>query len=138
MPEATRKEATAELKRKQDLVSRDVISEAELDGAEADEATADASVLQAEAALRAAELDLGYTEIKSPIDGRIGEARYSVGNLVDTNSEPLATVTSTDPIYVTIAVSEKRLIEARRQGIGRGPSAGHPEPDSLRWQRLRA
>ena len=124
--EATLKEAKTELERKKDLVARDVLSEAELDAAIADEATAAAKVLQAEAALRAAALDLGYTEIKSPIDGRIGEARYSVGNLVDTGSEALATVTSTDPIYVTIAVSEKELIEARRQGINRGSSPVSP------------
>ena len=115
--EATLKEATAELKRKEVLVGRGVLSEAELDTASAGEATASANVLQAEAALRAAELDLSYTEITSPIAGRISEARYSVGNLVNTNSEPLATVTSIDPIYVTIAISEKRMIDARRQGI---------------------
>ena len=115
--EATLKEAAAELKRTEDLVGRGVVSAAELDTAAANEATADANVLQAEAASRAAELDLSYTEIESPIDGRIGQARYSVGNLVDTSSEPLATVTSIDPIYVTIAISEKRLIDVRRQGI---------------------
>ena len=114
---ATLEEATAELKRKEDLVGRGVLSAAELDTASADEATAHANVLQARAALRAAELDLSYTEIASPIDGRIGEARYSVGNLVGTSSEPLATVTSIDPIYVTIAISEKNLIDARREGI---------------------
>lgn len=115
--EATLKEATAELKRKEDLVGRGVLSAAELDTASAGEATANANVLQARAALRAAELDLSYTEIESPIDGRIGEAQYSVGSLVGTNSEPLATVTSIDPIYVTIAISEKRLVDARREGI---------------------
>ncbi|MEM8949099.1 MAG: efflux RND transporter periplasmic adaptor subunit [Pseudomonadota bacterium] len=115
--EATLKEATAELARKQDLVGRGVLSAAELDTASAQEATANANVLQAKAALREAELDLSYTDIKSPIDGRIGEARYSVGNLVGTSSEPLATVTSIDPIYITIAISEKRLIDARREGV---------------------
>jgi membrane fusion protein (multidrug efflux system) len=94
-----------------------VLSEAELDTAAAGEATANANVLQAKAALRAADLDLSYTEITSPIDGRIGEARYSVGNLVNNESAQLATVTSIDPIYITIAVSEKRLIDTRRQGL---------------------
>ncbi|MEM7041414.1 MAG: efflux RND transporter periplasmic adaptor subunit [Pseudomonadota bacterium] len=115
--EATLKEATAELKRKQDLVGRGVLSEAELDTASAAEATANANVLQAKAAIRAAELDLSYTEITSPLDGRIGQATYSVGSLVGESSDPLATVTSIDPIYITIAISEKRLIDARRQGI---------------------
>ncbi len=115
--EATLKEAKAELARKQDLVRKGVLSAAELDTASANEATANASVLQAEAALRRAELDLSYTEIISPLDGRIGQARYSIGNLVDANSDALATVTSIDPVYVTIAISEKGLIDARREGI---------------------
>lgn len=115
--EATLKEAKAELARKQDLVGRGVLSDAELDTAAANEATANAAVLQAEASLRQAELDLSYTEIRSPLDGRIGQARYSIGNLVDANSEALATVTSIDPIHIAIAISEKRLIDARRQGI---------------------
>jgi len=115
--DATLKEMSAELKRKEDLVNRGVLSAAELDTAAANQSTASASVLQAKAALRAAELDLSYTEIESPLQGRIGEAHYSVGSLVDANSEPLATVTSIDPIYVVIAVSEKRLIDTRRQGI---------------------
>lgn len=115
--EATLKEARAELIRKQDLVRKGVLSAAELDTASANEATASANVLQAKAAVRRAELDLSYTEIRSPLDGKIGQARYSIGNLVDTSSEPLATVTSIDPINVTIAISEKGLIEARRDGI---------------------
>ncbi|MEZ5931616.1 MAG: efflux RND transporter periplasmic adaptor subunit [Alphaproteobacteria bacterium] len=115
--EATLGEAEAELKRTENLVGRGVISEADLDTAKANAATANANVLQAKAALRAAELDLSYTEITSPIDGRIGEARYSTGNLVGPSSEPLATVTSIDPIHVMIAVNEKRLIETRRQGL---------------------
>lgn len=114
---ATLEEAEAELLRKQDLVRKGVLSKAELDTASANQATANASVLQAKAALRQAELDLSYTEVKSPLNGKIGQARYSIGNLVDTNSDPLATVTSIDPIYVTIAISEKELIDTRRQGI---------------------
>jgi membrane fusion protein (multidrug efflux system) len=114
---ATLKEASAERARKQDLVDRKVLPKAELDTAAANEATADASVLQAEAALRQAELDLNYTELRSPLDGRIGQSRYSVGSLVGADSEPLATVTRTDPIHVMIAISEKRLIDARREGI---------------------
>ncbi len=114
---ATLKEAEADLLRKQDLVRRGVLSKAELDTASATQATANANVLQARAALRQAELDLSYTEITSPLDGKIGEARYSIGNMIDTSSEALATVTSIDPVHVNIAVSEKQLIDSRREGI---------------------
>ena len=67
--------------------------------------------------MRAAELNLGYTTVVSPISGKISTAKYSVGNLVTTTSDPLATVTSVDPIYVTIGVSEKQMIDARKRGI---------------------
>jgi membrane fusion protein (multidrug efflux system) len=109
--------ANSELARKQTLEKKKVVSGSALDTATASQASAEASVQQAEAALRKAELDLSYTEIRSPIDGRISEARYSVGNLVGPSSDPLATVIRLDPVYVTIAVSEKDLIAVRRQGI---------------------
>ena len=60
---------------------------------------------------------LSHTEVVSPIDGRISRATFSVGNFIGPTSGALATVTSIDPIYVTIAVTEKDLIQARRRGI---------------------
>ena len=115
--QATLANAEADLKRKEILVQRKNASEASLDTSRANLGNARAAVQQAQAALRAAKLDLSYTEVVSPIDGKVSRARYSVGNYVDASSESLATVTSVDPIHVTIAVSEKQLIEARRQGI---------------------
>jgi len=67
--------------------------------------------------LKAAELDLGYTTVTSPIAGKISIANYSTGSLVGPSSEPLATVTSVDPVYVTIGVSEKEMIAVRKRGI---------------------
>jgi len=93
------------------------VSRAALDQSAAELATAEADVLHAQAALRAANLDLNYTEVRSPIDGRISRETYSVGNLVNTASDPLATITRFDPIYVTIKVSEEQLIDARKRGI---------------------
>lgn len=114
---ATEKNAQADFKRKKALVKRNDVSRAALDESEADLATAKATTLHARAELRAANLDLNYTEIRSPIDGRISRETYSVGNLVGSSSEPLATVTKFDPIYVTIKVSEEQLIDARKRGI---------------------
>ncbi|MGI9476699.1 MAG: efflux RND transporter periplasmic adaptor subunit [Hyphomicrobiaceae bacterium] len=109
--------ARADFKRKKSLQGRDVVSEASLDQSRADMLSGEADVLKAKAALRAAELDLGYTTVVSPISGRISTAKYSVGSLVGSSSEPLATVTSVDPVYVTIGVSEKQMIDARKRGI---------------------
>jgi membrane fusion protein (multidrug efflux system) len=114
---ATQKNAQLTIDRYQTQRQKGTVSEAEMDQAVADQASAQAKVLQAQAALQSAELDLGYTTISSPIAGRISQARYSVGSLVGPGSDPLASVTSLDPIYITIAVSEKDLLEARRQGI---------------------
>ena len=115
--EASLKKAELELGRKKQLQGETFASKADLDAAVAEEANAKAAVLQAQATLRSAELDLSYTDVKSPIDGRIGEAKYTVGSLVNTNSDPLARVTSLDPIYVKVAISEKDLIDSRRKGI---------------------
>ncbi len=115
--EAAQANAEADYKRKRSLKGRNVVSEASLDQSRAAKLTAEANVLKAKAALRAANLDLGYTTVVSPISGKISMSKYSVGNLVGPSSEPLATVTSIDPIYVTIGVSEKQMIDARKKGI---------------------
>jgi membrane fusion protein (multidrug efflux system) len=115
--EATRKNAESDFKRKSALVRRGNVSRSSLDESRSLVEGGRATVLKAESALRKARLDLSYTEIRSPIAGKISRARYSVGNLVGPNSDPLATVTSVDPVYVTIPISEKQLINARKKGI---------------------
>ena len=115
--EASLKNARADLGRIRALREKRVLAQAGMDVAVAAEATAQAGVLQAMAAVKRARLDLGYTEVRTPIDGVIGRARYSTGNLVGPDSDPLATITRMDPVYVTMGVTEKRLLDARRRGI---------------------
>ena len=115
--QATVISAEADYNRKAALAKRKDVSQADLDTARATLDTARASVMGAKAALRAAQLDLAYTTIKSPIDGRISQATYSIGNLVNSSSDPLATVTSINPIHVNIQVSEEQLTDARKRGI---------------------
>ena len=105
------------LERAKKLLTKGNISQAKVDDATAEEKIAAADVLQTESALETANLDLQYTEIHSPIKGRIGKAEYSVGNLVGPSSEPLATVVSLDPIYVEVNVSERDLLDVRRDGF---------------------
>ena len=62
-----------------------------------------------------AEINLGYTEIRSPIDGRIGLANFTVGNLVGPSSGKLATIVSQDPIYVIFQASERDVIDYKRR-----------------------
>jgi membrane fusion protein, multidrug efflux system len=71
--------------------------------------------MEAQAALDQAEINLGYTEIRSPIDGRIGLAIVTEGNLVQLSSGKLATIVSQDPIYVTFQVSQRNLLDYFRR-----------------------
>jgi len=72
-----------------------------------------AKVLQTQAALTQAEVNLDYTDIRAPIDGRIGITKYTVGNLVNPASGVLATIVSQDPIYVLFPVSVRDLDNIR-------------------------
>jgi membrane fusion protein, multidrug efflux system len=83
--------------------------------------TANAKVLQTKAALTQAQVNLGYTDIKSPIEGRIGRTAYTAGNLVNPASGVLVTIVSQDPTYITFPVSVRELEtirEARRREGG--------------------
>lgn len=75
--------------------------------------SARAQVMQVQAALALAEVNLGYTSIRAPIDGRIGRTAYTQGNLVNAASGVLATIVSQDPIYAVFPVSQRQLQEIR-------------------------
>jgi membrane fusion protein (multidrug efflux system) len=107
--------ANVELDRKDELFSRNVIAESELDLARANAAVAEADVDAARAALRQAELDLSYTEIHAPFDGRVGRLQVSAGALVGPNTGSLATVVQQSPIYVTFSLSEPQLVNVLEQ-----------------------
>ena len=115
--QATLDNAQGDFARKEALVERGTLAPSALDEARAALGTARAGVQQAQAALRRARLDLSYTEGVSTIAGRASRAAFSVGSFVRPNGGVLATVTSIDPVHVTIAVPERDLIEARRQGM---------------------
>jgi membrane fusion protein (multidrug efflux system) len=112
---ATEVNANFQLQRGQELIKNQNIPQSTVDQRAADEQTAAADVLQAQALLEQAKINLGYTEIRSPIDGRIGLANFTVGNLVSPSSGILATIVSQDPIYVTFPVSEADIIAYKRR-----------------------
>ncbi len=75
-----------------------------------------AGVRGAEAALRAAKLDLEFTEIRAPISGRISDARVTEGNLVSggtQNTTLLTTIVELDPIYCEIEADERSVLKYR-------------------------
>jgi RND family efflux transporter MFP subunit len=79
---------------------------------------AQAAVSNAEAAVRQAELDIEFTELRAPVNGRIGDRRVSPGNLVTGgtggNTTMLATIVSTDPIYFEFTFDEASFLRYER------------------------
>jgi membrane fusion protein (multidrug efflux system) len=112
---ATEVNANLQLQRSQALVKNQNVPQSTVDQNLATEQAAQADILQAQALLEQAKINLGYTEIRSPIDGRIGLANFTVGNLVDPTSGRLAVIVSQDPIYVTFQASEADIIAYRKR-----------------------
>lgn len=109
----------------QTVSARDV-AKAQLDAAKAEAenthirdnasvATAKADLAAAQAALESARINLSYTTISSPITGVIGQLNVTPGNLVNPGQDVLATISSTDPIYVEFAISEATYLYVARQ-----------------------
>jgi membrane fusion protein (multidrug efflux system) len=97
----------AQLARRQDLGAARVVSKQELEDAEAAAHDADNQVLAARAQLRQAELNLSYTEIRSPVTGVAGLASVRAGNLVGQDGPTLlTTVSQVDPLRVSFPMSE--------------------------------
>jgi membrane fusion protein (multidrug efflux system) len=113
--QATEVNAKLQFDRGKELVRNQNIPQSTVDQREADERAAHAGVMEAQAALDQAEINLGYTEIRSPIDGRIGLAIVTQGNLVQPSSGRLATIVSQDPIYVLFQVSQRNLLDYFRR-----------------------
>ncbi|WP_295389018.1 efflux RND transporter periplasmic adaptor subunit [uncultured Thiodictyon sp.] len=111
---ADEQNARAQLARGLELVKQKNIAQSEVDKLQAAQSIAKAGIAQAQAALDAAKLDLNYTRILAPVAGRIGLSKYSVGTLVGPSSGMLATIVSSDPIDVQFPVTQRELLEARR------------------------
>lgn len=113
--------AEKDRKRYEALVARDDVSRQRFDLAVAAELAAKAEMKTAQAQLDRAKLDLSYTAINTPIDGRIGRSIYSIGNLVGPESGILATIVSEDPVYVTFPVSQRLVLEYQKRTKESGP-----------------
>src|SRR6266446_1754548 len=98
--------AEADEKRAQDLFNKKVISDQERDTAVAAAGSNRANVQADEAAVKQAELNLGYTKITAPIDGVAGFANNQVGDLVGPSTGPLTTVSQIDPIKAIVTAGE--------------------------------
>ncbi|SEO87968.1 membrane fusion protein, multidrug efflux system [Rhodospirillales bacterium URHD0017] len=121
--EAELTRAKLEYDRALDLSKRQFSPQSQVDQNKAALDTATGRLMQLKAALTQAEVNLDYTDIRAPIDGRIGRTSHTVGNLVNPATGVLATIVSQDPIYVLFPVSVRDLDairEARRKDGGGG------------------
>ncbi|WP_298855691.1 efflux RND transporter periplasmic adaptor subunit [uncultured Ruegeria sp.] len=111
--QAAKKLADIELDRQQKLYSTGDTPQAVVQKAEAQQGEADGHVLELQGSLQNAQLDLSYTKITAPFDGRIGLTDLSVGAFVSPEGGTLLSLSSIDPIYVTFPVTEAELLEFR-------------------------
>jgi len=108
--EATLEQARRDLARAQSLSELDAVSQQELDAATAKNKAGLASVEAGRAAVKTAQLNLGYTRLTSPIDGVMGRAQMRLGGLVTANSTLLSTLYEMDRMYVNLSISEQRML----------------------------
>jgi membrane fusion protein (multidrug efflux system) len=130
--QASLKLTDLEVERQTELVTRNVAARAKLDEVIAKQGEARGEVLGQKAALERAQLQLGYTEIRAPLAGRIGRASVSVGNFVTAQSSALATIVSQDPIYVSFPVTQRDILEIRK---ARGDTSA-AAAEAVIWLRL--
>jgi membrane fusion protein (multidrug efflux system) len=106
--------------RTNDLFNKRTAPKSDLDNAQAALDVAKASTLSARAALDQARLNLGYTTVRAPFDGRVSDTPFSEGSLLGPESGVLATIVSQDPILADFGISDKYMA-AMRLGEGTLP-----------------
>jgi multidrug efflux system membrane fusion protein len=132
--------AAADADRGQRLLAQQAIAKEEAERLTSEARSAKADLGAAQAALRAAQLNLSFTRVVSPIDGRISKAMITRGNLV-TPTDLLTTVVSDGPIYASFSTDEQTYLKyAKAQRGGEGPvymglmtEAGFPHQGKLRF-----
>jgi membrane fusion protein (multidrug efflux system) len=102
-------QTSREERRLKGLLASQSISQREFDNATSDAATAQANLLQAQASVKEAELNLSYTNVVAPVSGVSGRFQFSEGALVSANTSLLTTIAQIDPIWVRFSLSETEL-----------------------------
>jgi multidrug efflux system membrane fusion protein len=117
------KKANEDLRRYSGLIEKNVISRDQFEQTEANARSLAATLKVDEAELESRQLDLSYTLISAPIDGRVGHVQVTLGNVIKANDDrDLAVINQIRPIYVALAVPEQYVTEIlRRMGQGSLP-----------------
>jgi RND family efflux transporter MFP subunit len=135
--------ATREFARSHDLHQRSFASTEEVDQRQQQVSAAQAAVEQAKAAIRAAQLDLEFSQIRAPVNGRIGAHQVSVGSLISgsaaTASALLASIVTIDPIHLDFDMNEADYLAfmraAGRPGTARAVAVEARLADETGWER---
>jgi multidrug efflux system membrane fusion protein len=106
--------ARLQFERARKLSESKAISQSDMDQRQNAVTEAEAGMMTAQAALQTVNLELGYTEVRAPVAGRVGKVEITVGNLVAAGSTSLAltTLMSVDPIYASFNASEEIVTKA--------------------------
>jgi membrane fusion protein, multidrug efflux system len=112
--------AEQQLARSQYLIKTPAGQQQQVDQDRSNERSLAAQVASAKAQLDTAEINLGYTEIRAPIDGRISATEVTEGNVVSVTSGTLATLVSQDPMYVLFPVAARTGLELRDRYEAKG------------------
>jgi multidrug efflux system membrane fusion protein len=130
--QATLTQATEEYARQQRLIKQNATSQSELENWQAQQGTAQAAVDEANANLEIAKINLGYTRIVAPFDGRMGRHLVDPGNLVGAGSPTqLATIEQLAPIYVYFNVDESDVLRVRANMRAAGQTVATMGPVTL-------
>jgi len=112
--------ANLALARARALLSTPAGQQAAVDAALANQQSLQAQMQGAEAQLQVSQINLGYTDIRAPIDGKIGRTTVTAGNYVSPGSGVLATIVSQDPMYVIFPVSTRTVLDLRQRYADKG------------------
>lgn len=129
--EAALKKAQLDFARGKDLLPRGSISQSEFDALTAAQLGAEAQLAASNAQLNLAEVNLSYTEIRAPFDGRISDSKASKGDLVSPSSGVLTTLVSLDPVHASFSVSERERLSL---GIDKVKGDGRAEAQAVQVQ----
>ena len=105
-----------QLARAEELLGKQAGTVAARDQVRAQDEQAEAAVMSDEALLDIAKINLGYTDILSPIAGKVGRTNITKGNVVNPSGGPLTVIVSQDPIYVSFPVSQREFLRAQTEG----------------------
>jgi membrane fusion protein, multidrug efflux system len=118
--QATLENAKLTTERARTLLGGPAGQQSTYDAALANQRSLEAQVQSALAQVQSSQINLDYTDIRSPIDGKIGRTAVTEGNVVSPGSGVLTTIVSQDPMYVTFPVSVRQRLELRERYVTRG------------------